>query len=69
MGAYDGQSHAQLCLISCCSNFWVDTICYTDYTDNLTISDHMKIDQKSPQNTTLRHQDLEEHHRKSHAVI
>ena len=72
MEVYDGHSHAQLCLISCCSNFWVDTICYTDLVQNVTIFDHSRIDkngQKSLQNTTLRHQDLEEHHRKIHAVI
>ena len=51
----------------------VDTICYTDLVQHLTISDHSRIDKKSVknslQNTTLRHQDVEEHNRKSHVVI
>ena len=31
-------------IISCCSNFWVDTICYTDLVLNLTIFYHLRID-------------------------
>ena len=51
-------------------------MCFTDLVLYLTIFDPLSlIDflikkcQKDPRNTTLRHQDLEEHHRKIHAVI
>lgn len=64
----NGHSHAKLCHINCCSNLGVDTICYTDLVQNLTIVDQWRVD-KNSQNTTLRHQDLVKHHIKVCAVI
>lgn len=37
MDVYEGHVYAQLCLISCCSSFWVDTIYCTDLEPNLTL--------------------------------
>lgn len=43
-------------------------VCYTDLLQKLVAFEHLRADkncQKSLQNTTLRHQDLEEQHRKN----